>query len=319
MNKINVKRGYVIPVFAMIAKWGLMASVFYLGKTYLKFTSLKAFAYSLTVLPFHLILIFLGLLLIRLIMYLWEYGIHKDINTMACFVEGTKERNFNFGLYVGLSLITCDLYTLYYCLKQGKRLEKTSDFFEGLTVTKGSTYILLWGLGMLLLMTSQSFVWILLTSNVNRIGPFYNRYLYMDDEENAREEAHEESFDYHYDPSTGEAIEDDNQGETLRYTHQLLFNSGEYAGCVIDLANRETIVLGRDGNEVNLVFQSRKISKKHVSITFSNRAGGFIVHDYSSNGTYFQNGMRLPKNEDVVCPASTMINLALTDNIITLL
>lgn len=94
---------------------------------------------------------------------------------------------------------------------------------------------------------------------------------------------------------------------------------GMYAGSVFKLKPDQTVVLGRDPKQAQIVFSqgADRISRRHCSVMFSSRLGQYQVVDHSSNGT-FVSGSRLQLNVPVTLPRGTQLALGSNDNIIRL-
>ena len=95
--------------------------------------------------------------------------------------------------------------------------------------------------------------------------------------------------------------------------------AGMYAGSVFKIKPDQTVVLGRDPKQAQIVFSqgADKISRRHCSVMFSSRLGQYQVVDHSSNGT-FVSGSRLQLNVPVTLPRGTQLALGSNDNIIRL-
>ena len=95
--------------------------------------------------------------------------------------------------------------------------------------------------------------------------------------------------------------------------------AGMYAGSVFKLKPDQTVVLGRDPKQAQIVFSqgADRISRRHCSVMFSSRLGQYQVVDHSSNGT-FVSGSRLQLNVPVTLPRGTQLALGSNDNIIRL-
>lgn len=95
--------------------------------------------------------------------------------------------------------------------------------------------------------------------------------------------------------------------------------AGMYAGSVFKIKPDQTVVLGRDPKQAQIVFSqgADKISRRHCSVMFSSRLGQYQVVDHSSNGT-FVSGSRLQPNVPVTLPRGTQLALGSNDNIIRL-
>lgn len=91
---------------------------------------------------------------------------------------------------------------------------------------------------------------------------------------------------------------------------------GVYKGEVIPLEDMQAMVVGRDATQCNLVVEGEKVSRKHCSITYCARTGGYLLCDYSFNGTYYLNGQRLPKHMNMELPEGTEVYLGDKRNIL---
>lgn len=106
------------------------------------------------------------------------------------------------------------------------------------------------------------------------------------------------------------AYDHDDEDETVNIAHKVLIISGQYAGAEIALNDGQKVIIGRDGQKVNLVINDKEISGLHCSIEWSDADKKFHIIDYSKNGVYYDNGIRLPKEQDVQCIPNTTIALA---------
>ena len=71
--------------------------------------------------------------------------------------------------------------------------------------------------------------------------------------------------------------------------------SGVYAGACIPVRDGETLVIGRDPRQCNIVLGSLSTSRKHCAITYDAYNNTYTVTDYSANGVFDKNGNRLEK------------------------
>jgi len=87
--------------------------------------------------------------------------------------------------------------------------------------------------------------------------------------------------------------------------------SGMYRNATIDIPAGEEIFIGRDAVEVHVIIDqdTERISRKHCGIRYNTADGSYIVTDYSTNGTYGENGSRLPSNMPVSMPRGALIVL----------
>lgn len=83
--------------------------------------------------------------------------------------------------------------------------------------------------------------------------------------------------------------------------------SGEYKGATVDVDSN--IIVGRDPKLCQLVLNGDQISRKHCKVSFNSKTGKYLVTDYSTNGTYYENGKRLDENVTSEIEAGTIIQL----------
>jgi uncharacterized membrane protein YhaH (DUF805 family) len=92
----------------------------------------------------------------------------------------------------------------------------------------------------------------------------------------------------------------------------LLGVTGMYRNADFFFEEDEELLIGRDAAEVHVVItsDSEKISRKHCSISYDPYNEEYIVIDYSSNGTYKDDGSRLVANLPVRLRRGSTIYLA---------
>ena len=90
--------------------------------------------------------------------------------------------------------------------------------------------------------------------------------------------------------------------------------TGRMKDTTANMADGQPLVIGKDPRYVNLVFDDSylKISRVHCSVTYDAALKKYFVIDCSSNGTYYTNGTKIPKN--VRTPVSKGEVLMLADD-----
>lgn len=98
------------------------------------------------------------------------------------------------------------------------------------------------------------------------------------------------------------------------------FLSGSCCGYRIPVLPGKDIVIGKDPSICSVVIDKRysEISRKHCKISFEPNQNMYIVTDFSSNGTYSENGIRLNTGVPARIRRGTVITLAKTNNIFIL-
>lgn len=91
----------------------------------------------------------------------------------------------------------------------------------------------------------------------------------------------------------------------------IIGRSGKYADAHFDVTDGKEVIFGRAAAECNIIFDqyATDISRKHCSIRFDTLSGQYVIVDYSSNGTFLEDGTRLEKNKENVYPKGTVIFL----------
>ena len=86
--------------------------------------------------------------------------------------------------------------------------------------------------------------------------------------------------------------------------------SGTYEGTLIPIRRDEDVVIGRDPEEADVIFETPEISRKHCSISYLGPKEGFLIADFSTNGTYVLGGDELPEGQPVQVPVGSRISLS---------
>lgn len=235
---------------------------------------------------------------------IWLIGYVNDLNVVCRNVEVTDDENSPSYLLVWLlGTVTCGIYTYYWFYKQGNRMQAAGHKYNILIQESGTT-LLLWALlGNFLFGIGPFITWVLMTKNLNKLAHQYNEQL-------SHKKVRNVGLDNTVpagDPFARAPLINDT---TDFVEHKVFFNTGEYAGQVISLKDNEALALGRDPKKVNLVLRDQTVSGLHMTIRWSNLTRRFHVYDYSSNGVFYTNGSRLPKNTEVEVPPNTVLRLA---------
>lgn len=86
---------------------------------------------------------------------------------------------------------------------------------------------------------------------------------------------------------------------------------GKYAGASFDITDGSSIVFGRSATEANVIFDQFEtdVSRKHCAIKYNPQSDQFIVTDFSTNGTYLEDGSRLTANQPISVMRGTVVYL----------
>lgn len=85
--------------------------------------------------------------------------------------------------------------------------------------------------------------------------------------------------------------------------------TGMYSGYDFPMTSGEPLVIGRDASRCHMVLQGAKISRVHCKVVWESAGNIYYVTDYSSNGTYYMQGTRLPAGRAVAVKAGQQIYL----------
>jgi len=96
---------------------------------------------------------------------------------------------------------------------------------------------------------------------------------------------------------------------------------GMYRDVNFPLNLDEEVVIGRDAALAHIVLDknAEKVSRKHCSVAYDSRQNSYRVFDYSTNGTFKDDGTRLMPNTAVYLPAGTLLCLGNRTNSIRLM
>lgn len=86
----------------------------------------------------------------------------------------------------------------------------------------------------------------------------------------------------------------------------ILAEEGQYADSVFWMKSGEhKLVFGCDSRKCQILFRDRHISRVHCIVQYDEKRDVYKITDYSSNGTYLQNGKRLRYGEPYICKTGT--------------
>ncbi|MGL5436050.1 MAG: FHA domain-containing protein [Lachnospiraceae bacterium] len=85
--------------------------------------------------------------------------------------------------------------------------------------------------------------------------------------------------------------------------------SGMYKDASIKMEYGNSIAIGRDEKQCNLILTGKEISRKHCDISYDAFEGIYLVNDYSTNGVFLENGERLANGQLVKLPVGSKIRM----------
>lgn len=96
--------------------------------------------------------------------------------------------------------------------------------------------------------------------------------------------------------------------------------SGKYKGGVFPLCAGETLAIGRDSRQCNIVIgeDSVYVSRKHCEISFDQRRGQYLVKSDSINSVKVKNGKKIEKGQSQYLDKGTVIFLGNEENAFSL-
>lgn len=99
--------------------------------------------------------------------------------------------------------------------------------------------------------------------------------------------------------------------EPLKASGSFGIITGIMAGATFPIADGETLCIGRDTQTAQIILDKEyaNISRQHCTISYSATANQYIVTDLSSNGTFFENKIRLEKGRPIAIAPGTVILL----------
>ena len=98
-------------------------------------------------------------------------------------------------------------------------------------------------------------------------------------------------------------------GDEMNILGGLLCVNGPYTGKRYSLVPGQEIVVGRDGEQCDIVINLPKISRRHFLITWLKNEECFEITDFSTNGIYINGDIRLEKNNRYEISAGDTIDL----------
>ncbi len=245
-------------------------------------------------------LVMLGLVELLYFVYKLYYGYNviADYNLVCANAEKSdRNRSFNYIVVYLFSRLTGGAFGLYWYYRHGQRLTDAQAYYGKKTNENGMKY-LLW--------------------HLFPYGGFIAGYLFLKNLNAACEglvnNDHPEKKSAPvptpkpvFNPPAPKG------GETLQ-SPTMVGLTGEYAGKQLRLSAGATLVLGRDSEHCNLVFESQQISRIHCEIRFSAADNCYYVTDCSSyeNGT-LANGHPMKKNVAERLPRQSTLRLGKTE------
>lgn len=94
---------------------------------------------------------------------------------------------------------------------------------------------------------------------------------------------------------------------------QVLIIAGKMTGASLTLHTGESVILGRDGQVSQLVFNDPSISRRHCTIQFG-QEGEIMVTDHSVAGTYINRSQKLQNGNSAYILSGDTLTLGTTEN-----
>lgn len=90
--------------------------------------------------------------------------------------------------------------------------------------------------------------------------------------------------------------------------------TGEYAGAEIVIRPGDKIRIGRSHDGNDLILNNTKVSRHHCVISYDEFRGKYMVMDLSSNGVYYNHGIRLQKGMNTPLDGGTILYIGNEEN-----
>lgn len=223
------------------------------------------------------------------------YTMVQDIDIACSFVEETEEETVNPLHVVLFSVLTIGIYWIYWCYKQGNRMQKAGENYRLNIEESGKTY-LLWNLfGGLLAGVGIWIAFFLLISNTNDLCKAYNMARSLEEKQRINEK-------------TSEKLPGGAQG-------MIRCLSGEYQNANIQIKEDKPLVIGRKTQTCNLIISSQyaDVSREHCTIRLFE--GYYYVTDHSTYGTFINDSKeRMESGTEQKLAPGTKISLGHGDN-----
>lgn len=102
------------------------------------------------------------------------------------------------------------------------------------------------------------------------------------------------------------------KAEKPRGKHTITVTSGSLKGVSFPIKDFETIKIGKDASQSNIVIpkEYKNVSRLHCSISYNPNIDKFVVIDFSSNGVYYADGTRFEAKKSVNVSKGQTIMLA---------
>ncbi len=75
---------------------------------------------------------------------------------------------------------------------------------------------------------------------------------------------------------------------------------GLYTGYIVSIEPEQPIMIGRDGNVADIIIQLPMVSRLHCKLIYHEERGEYEITDFSSNGTFIHNEIRLIPNHNYI-------------------
>ena len=100
----------------------------------------------------------------------------------------------------------------------------------------------------------------------------------------------------------------------------IVCEKGMYEGTSFPVGESETLVLGRDSKQCNIVLDENDlyIGRRHCEISFDGQRNQFFVKACSVNGVKLKNGKKIEKDDSAFLPRGTTVYLGSGENVFNL-
>lgn len=268
----------------------------------------------------------------------------NDVNKIC---QGDGKEQMNWFLASLLGLVTLGIFPLYWMYTAVERLKDNAYRYGAVVQYDGTDYLLWYLLGSLIFVGPLIGIYHYM-KDINEYCELYgtvepapytqnynervdlkpkprnnaNSYTPVNDNDNANAYAYAGNNyqpENNYMPPVSAPVVDpsgktDGYGQNSYKRGKITGLSGVYFGSNIQIVNNETIMVGKDPANANIIIDDPYVSSLHCSIRYDAINDCYIVTDLSTNGTYTDNGRRLVKHQPTKLACSSVLYIANKQN-----
>lgn len=247
------------------------------------------------------------------------YKIGNEIN-MLCDGDDARQMNYVGAWFLGL--VTFGIYPLIWCVVGMYRLRMVAGKrFGKYTPYTGISYAMWLYPGMFLFFVGSIIAFHHFIAQINCFAGVAPSEFFQEEEENrVLNEAGNMNGNFGGINSNVDEIPPTTPGDGYfpeRKPGKIVCLKGTYEGAEFPMQDGDEYVIGTNADMCNIVIDSSysTVSRRHCSIKYNSISKMYMVVDYSTNGTYLENGSALYKNAPKMLPTGTVIKIGDDENI----